>query len=84
MLRRTDKTLAMYQANAKTATSVIPSTVQGLSQGTLSSGSTTSATSSGATPSPTKSAGVEARGGVKWTVVAITGVVAAVFGSLIV
>jgi len=74
----------MYQAAAKSVTgTTAPATVQGLVQGTLSS-STTSPTTSGATPSATKNAGVEARGGVKWAALGFTGVVAAVFGSLIV
>ena len=83
---RTDgsKTLAMYQAAAMNASTVAPTKVQGLIQGTLSS-STTSSTSSG-TPSatPTKNAGVEARSGVRWTALGLTGVVAAGFGGLII
>jgi hypothetical protein len=71
----------MYQqAAANVSGTVAPTTVQGLVQGTLSSTST----SSSATTSATKNAGVEARGGVRWTALALTGVVAAGFGGLIV
>jgi len=77
------KTLDMYkQAAANVAGTVAPSVVQG---GVLGTAGSSTSTSSGASSSPTKSAGVEARGGVKiWTVLAITGVVAVGFGSLIV
>jgi len=80
-------TIAAYQANAAKATTQAPATVQGGVIGpakavTQSTSSTGSSTSSAASTSAT-SAGVEARGGVKWVVVAITGVVAAAVGSLI-
>jgi len=80
-------TLTAYQANAAKATSQAPATVQGgvigpAKAATQSTSSTGSSTSSAASTSPT-SAGVEARGGVKWVIVAITGVVAAAVGSLI-
>jgi hypothetical protein len=79
------KTLAMYQAAAMNASTVAPTKVQGLVQGSLSS-STASSTSSSASSSttPTKNAGVEARGGVRWTALGLTGVVAAGFGGLII
>ena len=53
-----------------------------VSSGTSSS--TGSSTSSGATPSATKNAGIEARGGAKWALMALTGVVAVGMGSLMV
>jgi hypothetical protein len=75
----------MYQEAAKNASTVAPTKVQGLVQGSLSS-STASSTSSSASASttPTKNAGVEARGGVRWTALGLTGVVAAGFGGLII
>jgi hypothetical protein len=73
----------MYQQAAANVTGTIaPSVVQGGVLGTP--GASSSSTSSGASSTPTKSAGVETRGGVKWPVLAITGVVAVAFGSLIV
>ncbi len=81
------KTLAMYQEAAANASTVAPSKVQGLVQGTLSSSttsSTSSITSASASSIPTKNAGVEARGGVRWTALGLTGVVAAGIGGLII
>jgi hypothetical protein len=52
-------------------------------QSTSSTGTGSSTSSAASTSTTAKSAGVEARGGVKWVVVAITGVVAAAVGSLI-
>jgi hypothetical protein len=61
---------------------VAPSVIQG---GVLGTPGTASSTSSSASSTSTKkSAGVETRGGVKWTVLAVTGLVAVGFGSLIV
>jgi len=83
-------TIAAYIANAAQATTQAPATIQGGVIGpakvvTQSTSATSSSTSSAASTSSTaKSAGVEARGGVKWVVLAITGVVAAAVGSLIV
>jgi len=77
------KTLAMYQAAAAAvASTTAPSTVQGLVEGTL--GSSTSTSSSASATSSTKNDGIEARGGVRWTLLAITGIAAIAFGSLIV
>jgi hypothetical protein len=80
------KTLAMYQAAAMNASTVAPTKVQGLVQGSLSSSTTSSTSSSAPSPSTssTKNAGVEARGGVRWTALGLTGVVAAGFGGLII
>jgi len=83
-------TIAAYIAAAAKATTQAPATIQGGVIGpakvvTQSTGSTGSSTSSAASTSSTaKSAGVEARGGVQWVILAITGVVAAAVGSLIV
>jgi len=79
-------TLAAYVSNAAKATTGTPVTVQGGVLGppmqAAAQGSTTSsAASSSATA---KSAGVESRGSANWVILAITGVVAAGVGSLIV
>jgi len=77
----------MYKSSAASVVNTIaPSVVQGGTLGKAGSGSsssTGSSTSSGASSKPTN-AGVEARGGVKWALLAITGLVAVGFGSLIV
>jgi len=82
------KTLAMYQTAAKNVqNSVAPATVQGGTLGpaaAVNQGGSSSASSSASASSTAKSAGVEARGGVKWFVVALTGLVAVGVGSLIV
>jgi len=71
------QTLAEYQAaGAKVQNSVSPPTVQG---GVI--GPAKAATTSSSSASPTKkSAGVSARGGVQWVVMAMMGAVAIVFG----
>ena len=67
-----------------------PKVVQGGSVGPVKAASTgspsgsSSSSSSSASASPTKSAGVEARGGLQWVVLAITGIIAVGFGGLIV
>jgi len=81
-------TLSAYIAAAAKATSQAPATVQGgvvgpakaATQSTASTGTSSAASTS----STAKSAGVEAKRGVKWVVLAITGVVAAGVGTLIV
>jgi hypothetical protein len=73
----------MYQQAAMSvANTVAPSVVQGGVLGTPGSGSSTS--SSASSTATKKSAGVEARGEVKWTVLVVTGLMAVGFGSLIV
>ncbi len=80
----------MYQQAAlNVANTVAPSVVQGGVLGTPGTSSSTSSgvsssTSSSASSTPTtKSAGVETRGEVRWTVLVLTGLVAVGFGSLI-
>lgn len=82
------QSLASYQAAAmNVANTVAPTVVQGgvLGPAGSSSGSssTSSSSSSASSSAPAKSAGVEARGGVQWTMLAATVVMAVGFGSLI-
>jgi hypothetical protein len=84
------KTLEQFvAAAAKVNSTVAPSTVQGGVKGSASNGtsagtSTSTATTSSASASSTGNAGVETRGSVQWGLFAITGLVAAGVGSLIV
>lgn len=63
-----------------------PKVVQGGSKGPVKAASTGTPSGSSSSPSasPTKSAGIEARGELQWVVLAITGIVAVGFGSLLV
>ncbi|KAH7370901.1 Cupredoxin [Rhexocercosporidium sp. MPI-PUGE-AT-0058] len=80
------KTIEQYIAAAANATSSAPSKVQGGTLGPAkaqSSGSPTGSTTSSPSPTASGSAAVEARGGVSWTMFALTGFAAMGFGGLI-
>lgn len=83
-MSRTNATIAQFGDAAKTAASKQgPAGVNGGVVGAAAAEASASATQSVPLPSTTKSAGVEARGGVAWVLVGLTGVVAGVFGGLI-
>ncbi|KAL2066729.1 hypothetical protein VTL71DRAFT_2801 [Oculimacula yallundae] len=78
------KTIAQYVAAAANITATVaPKQVQG---GTLGKAQSSGSPTSSTTPSPSASgsAAVEARGGVSWTMLAMTGLAAMGFGGLIV
>ncbi|KAG4434040.1 hypothetical protein IFR05_010462 [Cadophora sp. M221] len=82
------KTIAQYvAAAANVSATVAPSKVQGGTLGPAkaqSSGSATASTTTSASPTASGNAAVEARGGLSWTMFALTGVAAMGFGGLIV
>ncbi|KAH6717560.1 Cupredoxin [Leptodontidium sp. MPI-SDFR-AT-0119] len=82
------KTIEQYVAAAANVNATVaPSKVQGGTLGPAkaqSSGSTTSSTTSSPSATASGSAAVEARGGVSWTMFALTGFAAMGFGGLII
>lgn len=82
---RSNATVEQFAQAAATAPSVsAPRTASGGVVGAAATEASASATQSTASPSSTGNAGVESRGSVQWVMFGFTGVVAALFGSLIV
>jgi len=76
------KTFDMFKAAAVGASTVAPNHVQG---GVLGAQSAVQGSTTGSSPSSTttRNAGIESRGVVRWTLLGVTGLVAAGIGSLI-
>jgi len=78
------QTIAMFSAAAaNVGKTVTPSSVQGGSVGPAKAVSSSSSSSAATTSSTAKSAGIEGRGVVQWSLMSLTGLAAIGFGSLI-